>query len=87
MTENRQVGNGNVCRNADERDAKIAQILEELSEKNRDGGRADLDEIVRRHPELADELRDLWLANLFVEEVATCSETATRTAGSSAVPL
>ena len=45
----------------DARDAELARVLEELSqEARRPGGTADLETRLRQHPELADELRQLW---------------------------
>ncbi len=53
-----------------ERDQQLAQLLSELSEERRRGRPADFDAIAARHPDLADELRELWGAVVLVDELA-----------------
>jgi serine/threonine-protein kinase len=42
------------------RDQRLAQLLEELAEQQRQGKMASLDSISKQHPDLVDELRGLW---------------------------
>jgi serine/threonine-protein kinase len=52
------------------RDDRLARALAELSEEARRGGRPDLDAAAARHPDLADELRQLWAAAQFADAFA-----------------
>jgi serine/threonine-protein kinase len=54
---------------ADERDQRLARLLAELSDQARAGHRPDIDAIAARHPDLAAELRPLWGAVLFADEL------------------
>jgi serine/threonine-protein kinase len=45
---------------ASSRDERLAHLLEELSERQRQGQCPDLDAVARQHPDLAEELRELW---------------------------
>jgi serine/threonine-protein kinase len=55
----------------EERDQRLAQLLAELSEQRRVGQAPDVNAVASQHPELADELRELWGAVLVVEEFVT----------------
>jgi serine/threonine-protein kinase len=50
-----------------DRDARLARVLGELSEARRTGRVADVEAAARDHPDLADELRGLWVAVQFAE--------------------
>jgi serine/threonine-protein kinase len=52
------------------RDEKLAQVLQELTEQVRQGRRPDVEAVARHHPDLADELRQLWPALVLAEELA-----------------
>ena len=54
----------------DEREAKLAGILLAMTDDLRAGRPADLESELRRHPDVARELRELWAAALIAEEVA-----------------
>lgn len=53
----------------EERDQRLAQLLTELSEQSRQGRRPDFDAVAAQHPDLAAELRELWSAVLFADEL------------------
>jgi serine/threonine-protein kinase len=53
-----------------DRDERLAALLGELTEARRRGGPADVDAVARQHPDLADELRALWVAVQLAEEFA-----------------
>ena len=53
-----------------DRDALLAELLAELTDRLRRGGDPDVETLAGRHPELAEELRDLWAAASIAEEVA-----------------
>ena len=55
---------------ADQYDDKLAEILAELIEGRREGGKPELEALARKYPELAAELRSLWPALMVSEEVA-----------------
>jgi serine/threonine-protein kinase len=57
------------------RDERLAQVLAEMSEKQRRGERADLDLLSRAHPDLADELRQLVAVVQMAEEFGRSSPT------------
>jgi serine/threonine-protein kinase len=57
-----------------DREALLAGLLAELTDRVRAGGAGDIDELARRHPEVADELRDVWAAAWIAEEVARAGE-------------
>ena len=48
----------------------LADLLVRLTDEMRQGRTPDLDDLARRYPDLADELRDLWAAAWIAEEVA-----------------
>ncbi|HVV98773.1 MAG TPA: serine/threonine-protein kinase [Planctomycetaceae bacterium] len=49
-----------------DRDEQLAEILADLMERARQGHSVDIEAVANRHPELADELRELWgTAQLF----------------------
>jgi serine/threonine-protein kinase len=51
------------------RDERLAQLLAGLTEQLRRGAEPDVAAVAREHPDLADELRDLWAAILIAEEL------------------
>jgi serine/threonine-protein kinase len=51
-------------------DSILVELLHKLTNELRRGGRPDIEEAARRHPELAGELRDLWAAASIAEEMA-----------------
>jgi serine/threonine-protein kinase len=53
-----------------DRERRLAELLNELAGQARRGRYPDLDEVARRHPELADDLRELWPAVVIAEEMA-----------------
>jgi serine/threonine-protein kinase len=53
-----------------DRDERLAALLGELTEARRRGQSADVDALARQHPDLADELRALWVAVQLAEEFA-----------------
>jgi serine/threonine-protein kinase len=55
------------------RDEQLAGLLDELHRQLRQGERADIDGLAGRHPDLAEELRQLWAAAEFAEAFARSS--------------
>jgi serine/threonine-protein kinase len=55
---------------ADERERYLAELIGDLTDRLRCGERPDLEAVVRDHPALAGELRELWAAVLIAEEMA-----------------
>ena len=55
---------------AADRDERLAALLGDLTEARRHGRRADVESVARQHPDLADELRALWVAVQLAEEFA-----------------
>ncbi len=53
-----------------DRDALLAELLAELTDRLRRGDAPDVETVAARHPELAEELRDLWAAASIAEDVA-----------------
>jgi serine/threonine-protein kinase len=53
-----------------DRDERLAALLGDLTEARRRGAPADVDAAARAHPDLADELRALWVAVQLAEEFA-----------------
>jgi serine/threonine-protein kinase len=51
-------------------DQQLADLLADLTEQQRRGQRPDVDTVARQHPELAEEIRQLWAAAQFAEEFA-----------------
>ena len=64
----------------DDRDSRLAALLDELTEAARVGKPPDLEEVARRHPDLAEELRALWgtvlVAGTVAGETSDTSESA-----------
>jgi serine/threonine-protein kinase len=54
----------------DDRDSRLAALLDELTEAVRAGNSPQLDQLARQHPDLADELRALWSTVLVAGAVA-----------------
>jgi serine/threonine-protein kinase len=55
---------------ADERDARIARLLEAMSAEARGGKQPDFARLAREHPDLSGELRELWAAIMVADAVA-----------------
>jgi serine/threonine-protein kinase len=55
---------------AADRDERLAALLAELTEARRHGQPANVDALAHQHPDLADELRALWVAVQLAEEFA-----------------
>jgi serine/threonine-protein kinase len=53
-----------------DRDERLARLLAELTDQHHHGKAIDLDSVARAHPDLADELRELWGTVLFTEALA-----------------
>src|SRR6516162_9888556 len=53
----------------EERDRRLARLLAELSDQACAGRRPNLDAVAAEHPDLAAELRELWGAVLFADEL------------------
>src|SRR5437016_2256053 len=53
-----------------DRDERLARLLDELTQRARQGQRPDLAAAARQHPDLADELRQLWAAVQIADELA-----------------
>jgi serine/threonine-protein kinase len=51
-------------------DERLAQILAELTDQFRKGQQPDLETVARKHPDLAQELREVWPALVLAEELA-----------------
>jgi len=58
-----------------ERDQQLAQLLADMTEQLRNGETPRVDTIAREHPELADELRELWLTAQIADDLAGTAET------------
>src|SRR5580693_2660175 len=54
----------------DDRDERLADLLAEVTDRLRAGDEPKIEELAERHPELADELRELWAAVLVAEQLA-----------------
>ncbi len=52
------------------RDERLATLLAELGDQARRGGRPNVEAAAAAHPDLAEELRQLWAAGLFADEFA-----------------
>jgi serine/threonine-protein kinase len=55
---------------AADRDERLAALLGQLTEARRCGARAEVEPLAEQHPDLADELRALWVAVQLAEEFA-----------------
>ncbi len=58
-----------------DRDEMLAALIAEMTEQWRLGQSPDVDGAAGRHPELADELRELWATALVAEELARSADT------------
>jgi serine/threonine-protein kinase len=67
-----------------DRDEQLAEILADLMERARQGHSVDIEAAAGRHPELADELRELWGTAQLVEDFAQFPAEATRSEKSAA---
>ena len=52
---------------------KLAALIDELIEQSRDGKTSDLEAVIREHPALASELRELWATAMIAEDFASLS--------------
>ena len=52
------------------RDHQLAQLLAGMAEQLQNGRNPDVDAVAQEHPELGDELRELWLTAQIAEELA-----------------
>jgi eukaryotic-like serine/threonine-protein kinase len=59
-----------------ERDDRLANLLAELAEQQRRGTAPDIEAAARAHPDLADELRELWATAQFAAAFVTPAATA-----------
>jgi serine/threonine-protein kinase len=50
-----------------DRDERLARLLADLGDMSRHGRRPDVDAVAAKHPDLADELRQLWAAAQFAD--------------------
>ena len=55
------------------RDERLAALLEELIEQSRGGRHTDLDRVIAEHPDLAAELRELWATAMIAEDFGSLS--------------
>jgi eukaryotic-like serine/threonine-protein kinase len=66
----------------DDRDLRLANLLVELTEARQSGHGQTFDETIAAHPDLADELRELWgavmLADAVASHVSDCNQPAPR---------
>src|SRR2546421_724533 len=60
-----------------DRDERLAALLDDLTRRQRDGNIPDLDPIANQHPDLADELRQLWAAAQMADALARPPQTVT----------
>src|SRR5581483_10389906 len=56
-----------------DRDERLAKVLAEMTENARHGKAPGFELLQAQHPDLADELRELWATAQFVDEFATRS--------------
>src|SRR5260370_34371460 len=57
------------------RDERLAELLAGLTAEAQQGRRPDVDQVAAGHPDLADELRELWAAVQFANEFTRPSRT------------
>jgi len=69
-----------------DRDERLARLLAELTDQLHHGQTPNLDSVTSQHPDLADELRELWGTVLFTEALAPSSEEATLALPASTIP-
>src|SRR5581483_8502743 len=60
-------------------DERLAALLDDLSRQQRSGREPDLDAVLRQHPDLADELRQLWAAAQLADALARSRPTVADT--------
>jgi hypothetical protein len=66
--------------NIDDRDRRLAELLDELTEAMRQGDPPRLDEVARKHPDLADELRALWGTVMVAGAIASATSDSSQPA-------
>lgn len=57
-----------------DRDERLAELLEQLTNESRDGRQPDLETVVRENSDLELELRELWATMILAEDFASFSE-------------
>ena len=62
----------------EDRDRRLAELLGRLTDERGAGREPDVEAAARRHPDLADELRELWAAAPIAEELAAARPRPTR---------
>ena len=72
---------------SDERDERLAKVLDELSGRAAAGEIVDIGEEAARYPDLSDELRDLWGAVMLADAVGTHPETVSSDASDKSMPV
>jgi len=60
---------------ADERESLLIRYLDEFAEQARAGQSPDFDAVGKSHPELVDELRQLWATAMVAEDLDTLLRT------------
>jgi serine/threonine-protein kinase len=60
----------------EQRDERLAALLNQLNERQRQGQPPHFEELCRQHPDLADELRQLWAASEFAQLLALAPRVA-----------
>ncbi|MBI2192519.1 MAG: serine/threonine protein kinase [Planctomycetes bacterium] len=71
---------------ATDREARLAELLDQLTQALRGGGGPDIEQAAARHPDLAAELRELWSAAMLAEDVTHLSSAGRPVIGNSDVP-
>lgn len=56
------------------RDERLAELIADLVEQGRDGRSPDFEQVALQHPDLADDLRELWTTAMIAEDVASFSD-------------
>lgn len=56
---------------ADQRDERLAALIDELTVRVQAGESVDLDQVTKAHPDLASDIRELWGAVMLADAVAT----------------
>src|SRR5665213_3003570 len=56
------------------RDERLAELIGELVEQERQGQSPDVEQVARQHPDLAADLRELWTTAMIAEDVASFSD-------------
>lgn len=57
----------------DERDARLAQLIDELLARTRGGDSIDVEQVARDHPDLADDLRQLWTTAMIADDLGNAA--------------